>query len=178
MTGSFMTLAMLLLANPAMAQQCMHVSGARIAFEIIQDGAPFSGEFAEGGGRVCMDGERIISIEAWLAPASVNTGLPELDAALQEAEFFDTRKFPRVAFTSKDIETAAQAYIAHGELQVKERTVPTSVPFALEPAPATTRISGSLTLDRLALGIGSGEWADTRWLGAEVKVSFSAMLEQ
>src|SRR5690606_16402681 len=119
MTGSFMTLAMLLLANPAMAQQCMHVSGARIAFEIIQDGAPFSGEFAEGGGRVCMDGERIISIEAWLAPASVNTGLPELDAALQEAEFFDTRKFPRVAFTSKDIETAAQAYIAHGELQVK-----------------------------------------------------------
>ena len=37
-------------------------------------------------------------------------------------------------------------------------------------------VSGSFTLDRLDYGIGTGEWSDTRWLGAEVKVEFSAAL--
>jgi hypothetical protein len=33
-------------------------------------------------------------------------------------------------------------------------------------------------LDRLDYGIGTGEWSDTRWLGAEVKIDFSATLSR
>jgi len=39
-------------------------------------------------------------------------------------------------------------------------------------------VSGSFTLDRLDYGIGTGEWSDTRWLGAEVKIDFSATLSR
>jgi polyisoprenoid-binding protein YceI len=37
-------------------------------------------------------------------------------------------------------------------------------------------VSGTLTINRLDYGIGTGEWADTRWLGGEVKVDFRATL--
>jgi polyisoprenoid-binding protein YceI len=37
-------------------------------------------------------------------------------------------------------------------------------------------VSGSLTLNRLDYGIGTGEWSNTNWLGAEVKVDFREAL--
>jgi hypothetical protein len=38
-------------------------------------------------------------------------------------------------------------------------------------------VSGSFVLNRLEYRIGTGEWSNTRWLGAEVKVEFTATLE-
>jgi polyisoprenoid-binding protein YceI len=50
------------------------------------------------------------------------------------------------------------------------------VTFSLRRDSASPVVSGSLTLNRLDYGIGTGEWSDTRWLSAEVKVDFSAKL--
>ena len=33
-------------------------------------------------------------------------------------------------------------------------------------------ITGSVDLDRIELGLGTGEWTDTSWVGQQVKVEF------
>lgn len=52
------------------------------------------------------------------------------------------------------------------------------VPFRLSDSGGKPAVSGSFMLDRLDYGIGTGEWSDTRWLGAEVKVDFSVSLSR
>ena len=110
-------------------------------------------------------------IAVWLEPASVDTGLPEIDAALKEKEFFDVRSHPRIAFAG-----AGEQNVARGTLEIRGKRRETEVPFRLAGSGERRSVSGSFTLDRLEYGIGGGEWADTRWLGAEVRVDFNAAL--
>jgi hypothetical protein len=37
-------------------------------------------------------------------------------------------------------------------------------------------ISGTFTLDRLQYAIGTGDWTNTKWLGAEVKLDINATM--
>jgi polyisoprenoid-binding protein YceI len=158
---------------PAAAEECYSVDTARssVNFELRQAGAPFRGGFQRFGGELCLAGERVTRIAVWLEPASVDTGLPEIDEALKEKEFFDVRSHPRIAFAG-----AGERNVAHGALEIKGKRRETEVPFRLAGSGERRSVSGSFTLDRLEYGIGSGEWADTRWLGAEVRIDFSAAL--
>lgn len=158
---------------PAAAEECYSVDTARssVKFELRQAGAPFRGAFQRFGGELCLAGERVTRIVVWLEPASVDTGLPEIDAALKEKEFFDVRNHPRIAFAG-----AGEQNVARGALEIKGRRRETQVPFRLGGSGERRSITGSFTLDRLEYGIGTGEWADPRWLGAEVRINFSATL--
>jgi len=172
---SICLLAVSLAALPAAAEECYSVDAARgsVRFELRQAGAPFRGGFQRFGGQLCLAGERVTRIAVWLDPASVDTGLPEIDEALKEKEFFDVRNHPRIAFAG-----AGEHGVARGALEIKGQRRETQVPFRLGGAGERRSVSGSFTLDRLEYGIGTGEWADSRWLGAEVRVDFSAALER
>jgi hypothetical protein len=37
-------------------------------------------------------------------------------------------------------------------------------------------LQGTASLDRLAFGVGQGEWKSTEWIAAEVKVAFNVRL--
>jgi hypothetical protein len=50
------------------------------------------------------------------------------------------------------------------------------VPFTLRREGNNAVVAGTLEIHRLDYAIGTGEWADTRWLGGSVKVSFRASL--
>jgi polyisoprenoid-binding protein YceI len=50
------------------------------------------------------------------------------------------------------------------------------VPFSLQPEAGRLVASGTLTLNRLDYGLGTGEWSNTKWLSGEVKVDFRATL--
>ncbi|MCK6428386.1 MAG: YceI family protein [Burkholderiaceae bacterium] len=167
-----------LIALPTAAAECYSVdaSGGRVSFEVKQAGAPFRGAFRRFGGEVCLEGGRTVRIDVWLEPASVATDLPEIDAALRDKEFFDAGAHPRLTFASTSIDAQDGRQIAHGTLSVKGKRRAADVPFALGSADGRRTVSGTFTLDRLQYGIGTGEWSDTRWLGAEVKVEFTATL--
>ncbi|MCX7892824.1 MAG: YceI family protein [Burkholderiales bacterium] len=165
-------------ALPAAAEDCLPVDAARgsVAFEVKQAGAPFRGRFRAFGGTVCVAEGRATRVEVWLDPASVDSGLPEIDAALRDKDFFDTARHPRVTFASRSVETRGNGQVANGVLQVKATRRDLAVPFTLQREGAASVVAGTLALNRLDYGVGTGEWADTKWLAAEVKVDFRAAL--
>lgn len=170
--------ALLLAPDSARAATCYAVDGehGRVEFEIEQAGSPFRGEFRRFGGEVCLADTNVTHIDVYLEPGSVDTGLPELDEALLEPEFFAAGEHPRARFTSDRIERTEQGYVAHGTLELKGVSRPTDVRFMLERAGDRYTVSGSLDLDRLDFGIGTGEWSDTDWLGGSVRIAYEARL--
>ena len=172
----------LLLASVSLraAAQCYPVDPprSRVSFQVQQAGSPFRGAFRRFGGEVCLEQGRVARVDVWLEPASVETGLPEIDAALKEKEFFAVAGHPRVGFASKSVEVRGDSQLARGVLEVKGKRREVEVEFRLRAAGGKPAIAGSFALDRLDYGIGTGEWSDTRWLGAEVKVEFAATLSR
>lgn len=171
-------LAFVIVSSPAAAEECYRVraAGGSVSFEVKQAGAPFRGAFRSFGGEICLAQDGVARIDVWLEPASVDTGLPELDAALKEKEFFETGRYPRIAFSGKSAEARGERQLARGTLEIKGRRRDMEIAFGLRRSGGDPVVSGSLTLNRLDYGIGTGEWSDTRWLGAEVKVDFNAKL--
>lgn len=163
---------------PAFAEECHPVDASRgsVLYEVKQAGAPFRGTFRRFGGQVCLSGERVTRIDVWLDPASVDSGLPEIDAALKDKNFFDTDQYPRATYNSQSVEAQGAAQLAHGTLQMKGKRRNLDVPFKFQRDSGRVVATGTLTLDRLDYDIGTGEWSNTQWLSGEVKVEFRAML--
>ena len=167
-------------ALPAAADECYSVdpAGGSVSFELRQAGSPFRGAFHRFGGELCIAQSQVARIDVWLDPASVETALPEIDAALKAKEFFDVASHPRIAFASESVQVRDDRQLARGTLDIKGKRRNAEVPFRLRESGGKPLVSGSFTLDRLDYGIGTGEWSDTRWLGAEVKIDFSATLSR
>jgi polyisoprenoid-binding protein YceI len=168
-----------LVAAPAAAEECYSVdAGGSVSFEVKQAGAPFRGMFRRFGGTLCLVQERVVRIDVWLEPASVTTELPEIDAALKDKAFFDVAAFPRIAFASSSVEVGGDRQAARGTLAIKGKRREVEVPFRLRATGGMSSVAGSLTLNRLDYGVGTGEWADTRWLAADVRIEFNAALSR
>jgi polyisoprenoid-binding protein YceI len=166
------------IALPAHADACHAVDGAHgtVSFEVKQAGSPFRGKFRQFGGEVCLLADRVTRIDVWLEPASVDAGLPEIDAALREKDFFAVSRYPRAVYSSQSTEVRGNDQLARGTLQMKGKRRDLVVPFSLRREGDQQVISGTLTLNRLDYGIGTGDWSNTDWLGGEVKVDFRAPL--
>lgn len=165
---------------PALAEECYTVdrSHGSVSYEISQAGSPFRGNFRIFGGTACLTAERVTRIDVWLDPASVDSGLPEIDAALKDREFFAVKQYPRVAYTSESVEARDSTQLAHGTLRMKGKSRALDVPFSVRRDGADLVVSGTLTLNRLDYDIGTGEWSNTTWLSAQVKVNFRATLSR
>ncbi|MBI2753769.1 MAG: YceI family protein [Betaproteobacteria bacterium] len=176
----FLILLLAIAALPAAADECYSVDpvSGTLSFELKQAGSPFRGAFRRFGGELCIAQGRVARIDVWLEPASVETGLPEIDAALKEREFFDVARHPRIAFAGESVQVRADRQIARGTLDVKGKRRSAEVPFRLGESGGKPVVYGAFTLNRLDYGIGTGEWSDTRWLGSEVKIDFSANLSR
>jgi polyisoprenoid-binding protein YceI len=66
---------------------------------------PFRGKCRPFGGEVCLLDGYPTRIDAWLDPAAVESGLPEIDAAPRDTGFFAVDRYPRIAYTSLSVET-------------------------------------------------------------------------
>ncbi len=179
LTRGALLLAALLASAPAKAEDCLAVDAARgkVAFEVAQAGSPFHGRFTRFGGTVCVVGGRATRINVWLDPASVDAGLPEIDEALKGAAFFAAARYPRIEYSSDSIQKGAGGPVARGTLRVKGAARALDVPFqTMSLAGGALEVTGRLSLNRLDYGIGTGEWSDTKWLGAEVTVRFEVRL--
>ena len=161
---------------PVCAEECYTTEGAggSVSYEVKQAGSPFRGKFHRFGGEVCLTAERVTRMEVWLDPASVDSGLPEIDAALKDKDFFAVNQYPRIVYTSQSVDARGNAQLAHGMLQMKGKRNDLDVPFSLQRASGRLVATGTLTLNRLDYGVGTGEWSNTKWLSGEVRVEFRA----
>src|SRR6266852_5937889 len=62
-------------------------------------------------------------VEVRIEAPSIDTGVPDRDAHLRSADFFDAERFPELHFRSKRIEKLAEAdYAVVGDLTIRGNT--------------------------------------------------------
>lgn len=174
-------LIMIAASSAAFAAEECYTAGAadgEVTFRVLQRGAPYTGNFLRFEGELCFAQGHLTRINATLDPSSVDTGLPELDAGLKGPDFFDVREFPRVTFASTSVQPQGDAQLARGTLEIKGNRREVEVLLHSQQQGDKRSISGSFTLDRLQYGIGMGDWTNTKWLGAEVRLNIKATLSR
>jgi polyisoprenoid-binding protein YceI len=102
---------------------------------------------------------------------SVKTGDEQRDASLPAPDWFDGASHPKAIYTATKFEkTGDDRYVAHGTLNLRGVSKPVDLPFRLKITGDTARVSGTASLDRLAFGVGQGEWQSTEQVPAKVAV--------
>lgn len=177
----FFAAALLLLPQGALAAPSKwNVVQAKstIAFRPKQLGEEFKGTFDVFGADVAFDPNDLKNSKAVITVpiANAHTGAPDRDENLKTAPWFDAVQFPDARFeTTEFTKTGENAYTATGNVTIKGVTRPVTFPFTIAFSKTadgfdTATIDGSLTLDRSAFGIGTGQWADVSIIANDVPV--------
>jgi polyisoprenoid-binding protein YceI len=174
--------AALLLAGAAAAADAAEAllpAQSEIGFTARQMGVPVQGHFGKFGAQVAFDPKQPAAAKIALSIelASATMGVPEADAELPKAAWFDTARSPRATFQSTAVKQVSPGHLeVSGTLTIKGASRPLTVPVTLTQAGGVTTASGGFALKRLAFKIGDGEWADTSMVADDVQVNFKLAL--
>jgi cytochrome b561/polyisoprenoid-binding protein YceI len=130
------------------------VQDGTLSITVQQMGAAVQGRFATWSAEITFDpaaetGNRVV---VTVDPASLS--LESVSAQAIGPEFLNTPAHPQAVFTA-DILREGDAWVAAGPLVLAGATVPVRLPFTLDIAGDTARMSGSTTLDRRDFSIGA-----------------------
>ena len=165
----------------AAAEWRMDPAASRLAFRASYQGEAAPGVFREFDTRLRFDPARPADarLDVTVKLASADMGSSEINDGIREPEWLHPARFPEAEFHSTDLRAnGADRYVAAGKLRVKgvERNV--EVPFTLKTSGDAADLTGEITLDRTAFGVGTGEWASGGIIGLDVKVTFSVRLRR
>lgn len=150
--------------------------GGHLGFTALWTGTTINGSFArwESAIRFTPDDPEKTAIRISVDLASASTADSQRDEALKGEDFFDVAVNPRAVFTANRIRAlGSNRYEARGTLDLHGASRPVALAFTLRIKDDTARVSGSTKLDRTAFGVGSGEWAATDQIAANVSVAFN-----
>jgi len=141
---------------------------SRIEFVAEQAGAKFRGRFERFEADIRFDPAALEASHALVKVdvRSISTLDEERDAILEGAGWFESDAFPEATFEATTFEAVDGGFDADGVLTVRDESVPVAFHFTL----TDTGLEGYAELDRIALGLGLGEWADSEWIGHRVRV--------
>lgn len=168
-------LACLLLAAaaPAWAGDYVSTEGASLTFASSYEGEAFQGHFRQFQARIGFDpaAPEACRFEVEIDLASADTGLPERDGMLLEADFFDVGRHAKAYYRAERCRaTSDDRFIAEGRLSLRGVEQAVALTFSWQAGESPV-LEGQAGLDRLAFGVGVGDWADTDMIPAEVTVS-------
>jgi polyisoprenoid-binding protein YceI len=146
---------------------------SRLDFTAEQAGAEFRGAFQSFDADVRFDPAALAQSSAlvFVDTASLNTSDQERDGILRGAGWFEVEAFPRAQFAARDFTATDTGFAARGELTIRGASVPVTFEFSLVERDGRIELTGTADLDRFALGLGLGDWADTQWIGQKVQVN-------
>jgi polyisoprenoid-binding protein YceI len=171
--------ASLALTGTAFAQAKVVPAQSQITFAIKEMGVPVEGRFSKWTADIAFDPKKPETgkVAFTIATSSAAFGVPETDAEVPKAEWFNVAKFPSATFASTAIKaTGGGKFDVAGKLTVKGITRDVVVPIALAQAGPTTTATGAFTIRRNDFHVGEGEWSDTSQLANEVAVKFKIAL--
>ncbi len=161
------------------AEQKLLPAQSEIAFVSKQMGVAVEGHFKKFEAQVAFDPTKpeTSKISFSIDIASASFGMPEADAELPKATWFNTAKFPLATFQSTAVKgLGAGKFEVTGKLAIKGISHDVVVPVTLVQSGTNTTASGALTIKRLTYKIGENEWADTSMVADEVQVKFKLAL--
>ena len=150
-------------------------SASQISFTAEQAGAEFTGVWTDWQADVRLSRAELerSSVEVTVRTAAVSTEDAERDASLAEADWFDSTSFPTATFQADEFARTEAGYTATGSLLIKDVPSPVTLIFTVQEENGARLVEGTARLDRLALGVGTGEWLDTTWVGQFVDLQFT-----
>lgn len=159
----------------------MDPAGSKLEFIATFEKTPAPGMFKEFDIRMRFDPAQPAggSLDVTIKVASADMNIPDANKEIRGKEWFDYAGFPQAEFHSADLRRAqGNRYVAHGTLSLKGVKQAVEVPFTWTGDANRASMEGELTLKRGTFGIGTGEWAATSVIGADVKVKFTVKLRK
>ncbi len=151
-------------------------STTKIGFSTIFQGETVTGAFPSYTADIAFDPEQLDKsrVKVTIDLAAVTASNNDYADSLKGASFFDTANFAKAVFDARKFEkTGADKYIAHGRLTLHGVTRAVDLPFTLTIKNGVAQMKGSTNVDRIAHGVGSGEWASTDEIPAKIKVDIT-----
>ena len=159
----------------------MDAAASRLEFAATYEKTAAPGVFREFDTRLHFDADKPAEgrLDVTIVVQSADMGNADVNKAISGAEWFDFARFPRAEFHSTEIRrTAAGRYLARGLLSLKGVQQAVEVPFAWGETGDAAKMDGEFTVKRVPFGIGTGEWASTSVIGADVTIKFSVRLRK
>ena len=93
-----------------------------------------------------------------LDAASISTGIDIRDSNLQNLDYLDTKKYPKIYIASKQITQGSkpESFLLKATLTLKGISKDVSIPFTVVPAEGGMVFSGNFKINRLDFKIGVG----------------------
>jgi polyisoprenoid-binding protein YceI len=172
-------LSTVMLMTAAHADQKLLPAQSEIGFVSKQMGVPVEGRFKKFDAQIAFDPKKpeASKIAFTIDTGSATLGVPETDAELPKAPWFNVPKFPQATFQSSAVKgLGAGKFEVTGKLSIKGNVRDVVVPVTLTQSGATTTASGAFAVKRLGFKIGEGDWADTSMVADDVQVKFKLAL--
>ena len=135
-------------------------------------GASFDGSFRQWQAAISYDPAQLAQskFDVTVRMASVAVSDKDQQGALPGNDFFDVAQYPTAHFVTTGFRNVGGKVIADGRLTLRGVTRPLSLTVDFTPQGGNATLDVSGTLQRLAFGVGGGDYADTSVIGADVKV--------
>jgi len=167
--------ALVVAPTPALAQQKLDAAKSEMLFVSKQMGVPVEGRFRKFDAQIAFDPKKPEAgkVAFTIDMGSATLGVPETDAELPKAPWFNVPRFPQATFQSSAIKAVgAGKFEVAGKLSIKGNSRDVVVPVALTQTGGSTTATGAFAIKRLEFKIGEGDWADTSMVANDVQVKF------
>jgi cytochrome b561/polyisoprenoid-binding protein YceI len=147
--------------------------GSTLAFSTAWSGSPVEGRFDRWKADILFGPKALdrSKVTVTIDMGSAKTGDEQRDASLPAPDWFDSAKHPSAVFTaSRFTQSGEGRYVAHGTLTLRGVSKPLDLPFQLKIDGGNATMSGRASLDRVAFGVGQGEFAATDQIPAKVGI--------
>jgi polyisoprenoid-binding protein YceI len=159
----------------------MDPAASKLEFIATFEKTPAPGVFKEFDTRLRFDPEKPAggSLDVVIKVTSADMSIADVNKEIRGKDWFDYAGFPQAEFHSADLRRAeGNRYLARGTLSLKGAKQQVEVPFTWTPSASGAVMEGEFTVKRGAFGIGTGEWAASDVIGADVKVKFRVTLRK
>ena len=154
------------------ADYTVQPAASQLGFSAVFQGESFDGQFGQWNAAISYDPADLAAskFEVEVNLTSVKTGDSDRDSALPGKAFFDAAQFPEAHFVTTGFRRNGNQVIANGKLTLRGVTQPVSLDITFKPQASGATLDVAGTMKRLDFGVGSGDYADTSVIGADVKI--------
>ena len=171
--------ALLALSAPAVAADYVQAPGSTLAFAGKYQGEVFVGRFPGFSTRLSFDPRKLDAsrLEVTIPMATATTRNADYDGEMRGASFFDAARFPQATYVATKFRAlGGNRYAADGTLTLRGASKPVTLTFEWTQG-ANPVLSGRAAVQRLAFGVGGGQWADTGLIPNAIAVSTRVVLK-